>query len=960
MYKTWHRVLCVLMCMVMTVGLLPVGAAAREQGSVLYDEMPESEEPVKFRTITVTSDVKYVEQQENGVNIGWEGTVTETYEVPERPVEYPVMRASVSTFDIRYDEISREYFFTTFEDLRTLASDAYSDYTVAIYDGTEPLTITESIRIPEYLKLNIRSAELIIPEGVEFATINNVYAQKFTVNGVAQIGFLSVTESLTVNGELYVSDDINVEQDTVITGKENVTFANSWADFRVQVTVTSEEMLAAAAADMATADKTRYILNVEESFAISQDIRLPESGAMYVREGAVLTVAAGSTLELHCNTFVDGGSLVVEGSVINNKHLTVEYDWGGRMEIAAGGDFSGKGELIVYSENLTDVSLAISGLDLNDYEIKEINDYSRFLRLRYIKGMTKLATPTNPEWGYDHDRYSHWDEEKQESVYDTVPMPGAISWQPAEPDQAEARIEVYREGDTSPYEIFGWGFGSMNLPEWRSIDSFCLSDPESGTYYFTVTSEGDYVNYFDSDKATSDTWTYVKPSAKVANVGELTWDWPGANFTVPSDLTNVDGYEVAFYYSPTADGTPQQRGSTWSRHNAENGFSPGVGDWMLQECGVGYYFFKVRALSSDITVACNGEWSDFSPAFNLKELTDKVDTSLEDVLQDSGNMTEDEIRDAVQSMDTEDLKSAMLADEKTVDNVAALEEKVGGAAAVEVTDDAAAFDQSKVSIVGANLNNAESAEDPIKLVIDKPEKDHVLDAVYDNAVAVKFSMDLDNVEDTENLAVPVKITLPIPNTINPRFLVILHYHANGTVEELMAGDKVHVFNQGGQKYASFVLTSFSDFTMTQQKEQLEIPTMVMFRMYNPNDPEHFYTGSEEERDNLVEAGWNYEGVGFNFPISTGEPVYRLYDINGTKAHLFTMSAEERDALVEEGWNYEGIAFNSAGKNEVPQYRLHNPNPSSDAYHFTADIEERDFLISQGWIYQGIGWYSSWQ
>jgi putative cell wall-binding protein len=162
-------------------------------------------------------------------------------------------------------------------------------------------------------------------------------------------------------------------------------------------------------------------------------------------------------------------------------------------------------------------------------------------------------------------------------------------------------------------------------------------------------------------------------------------------------------------------------------------------------------------------------------------------------------------------MDTEELKSAMLADEAVADNVAALEEKVGGAAPVEVTDDAAAFDQSKVSIVGANLNNAESAEEPIKLVIDKPEKDHVLDAAYDNAVAVKFSMDLANVEDTENLAVPVKITLPIPSTINPGFLVILHYHADGTVEEIHPYIEV----AGNQYFANFVLTSFSDFVMTE-------------------------------------------------------------------------------------------------------------------------------------------------
>ena len=150
------------------------------------------------------------------------------------------------------------------------------------------------------------------------------------------------------------------------------------------------------------------------------------------------------------------------------------------------------------------------------------------------------------------------------------------------------------------------------------------------------------------------------------------------------------------------------------------------------------------------------------------------------------------------------------------------------------------------------------------------------------------------------------------------------------------------------------------------------PMMDMYRMYDPNGFEHFYTGSVEERDMLVEAGWNYEGVGFTFPLTTGLPVYRLYD-PVTGEHLYTMAEPVKTGAKYEGegpfkgsdlyeceariWLYEGIAFNSAFENEVPQYRLHNPNVTRGAYHFTASEEERDILIAAGWEYQGIGWYS---
>ena len=144
------------------------------------------------------------------------------------------------------------------------------------------------------------------------------------------------------------------------------------------------------------------------------------------------------------------------------------------------------------------------------------------------------------------------------------------------------------------------------------------------------------------------------------------------------------------------------------------------------------------------------------------------------------------------------------------------------------------------------------------------------------------------------------------------------------------------------------------------RETVEIRQVThMLRMYNPYTGEHFYTGSEVEKDNLVAAGWKYEGVGFTFPGNTGAPVYRLYD-PATGEHLYTMDEEEKATLMAEGWNYEGIAFNSAYDTEAVQHRLHNPYATVGAYHFTFSEEEKQNLINAGWEYQGIGWYSCWK
>ena len=137
-------------------------------------------------------------------------------------------------------------------------------------------------------------------------------------------------------------------------------------------------------------------------------------------------------------------------------------------------------------------------------------------------------------------------------------------------------------------------------------------------------------------------------------------------------------------------------------------------------------------------------------------------------------------------------------------------------------------------------------------------------------------------------------------------------------------------------------------------QENEIATTPMFRLYNPNSGEHFYTGSVEERDYLVSLGWQYEGVAWHAPIATGLPVYRMFNPNSGDHH-YTMSEDEVTMLREAGWQYEGIAWNSAHTGSA-QFRLYNPNADLGSHHYTSSTEERDFLVSLGWIYEGIGWY----
>ncbi|MDR2833830.1 MAG: family 25 glycosyl hydrolase, partial [Streptococcaceae bacterium] len=55
-------------------------------------------------------------------------------------------------------------------------------------------------------------------------------------------------------------------------------------------------------------------------------------------------------------------------------------------------------------------------------------------------------------------------------------------------------------------------------------------------------------------------------------------------------------------------------------------------------------------------------------------------------------------------------------------------------------------------------------------------------------------------------------------------------------------------------------------------------TQAIYRLYNKNTGEHFYTSSSYERDSLINAGWNNEDIGWTAPNS-GTPIYRIYNPN---------------------------------------------------------------------------------
>ncbi len=145
-----------------------------------------------------------------------------------------------------------------------------------------------------------------------------------------------------------------------------------------------------------------------------------------------------------------------------------------------------------------------------------------------------------------------------------------------------------------------------------------------------------------------------------------------------------------------------------------------------------------------------------------------------------------------------------------------------------------------------------------------------------------------------------------------------------------------------------------------------VDSVPLYRFWNADTGDHFYTIGESERAKVEDFGWTYEGiVGYAF---SGEemgtiPVYRFWN-GDLKDHFYTTSESERAKLLMPEWNdwvYEGIVFyvyEDERVNGLPIYRFWNSINSNHVY--ITDEGERDKLempMWKNWVYEGVMGYS---
>ncbi|MBR5538251.1 MAG: hypothetical protein IKU58_10175 [Clostridia bacterium] len=505
-----------------------------------------------------------------------------------------------------------------------------------------------------------------------------------------------------------------------------------------------------------------------------------------------------------------------------------------------------------------------------DADQAEDSDWSAFSEPMQFGGATEyLGIPSGLTWHADyHDDVA------------TV-RAGSIAFRRAVPDQHAYKVMIF--GGSSNYYENEWYYYEGDDSAHFSMNDFIYMDPESGSYRFVVYAMGDGVNYLDGDLAASEVWDYTAPETRLPTPTGLNWTEEAGKITLNWTPLDTDCYyEVAFWnvadeeYWGEGDSLYNSYGVLGDMDLTVTTYQPD--DFELEMLGEGKLRFRVRAISRDITVVRNSEWSEVSPAFFTGDITELVEEELEAV--DPSGAAAD-IRDSVAAI--EGLDTALSLDTGNDGTAALLKEldEVVGTTTVEV-EDVTEFNAAEVQIYGAALNNAGDAT----LTIGQPKHGETAPELQDSEYrnTLRFSMDItapdaDGETDGHQLAIPVKLVLPVPQDINPAFLVVLHHKLSDNSWEVV---EPYVYQEGGKWFASFVVDSFSDFAFANGMKVTETGENSLLVELTLSDPDAIflcalYDGDDKMLDVAEISSGDADGI---LEYGRGTPSYlRLFTLD---------------------------------------------------------------------------------
>ena len=434
--------------------------------------------------------------------------------------------------------------------------------------------------------------------------------------------------------------------------------------------------------------------------------------------------------------------------------------------------------------------------------------------------LQQLPAPNNLRWNEDEDGQVAY---------------GSISWDSVEDCEGEYGITVYRDGE----EVFHTSWSGLYEGDRQSVDLVHSNVfKESGHYTFSVVAEGDGIQWADSEPRMSGGFHFTAPDQKLETPTEL--QWAGNGILRHKAVENAGAYLYNLYNDKS-----KKVGSLWDYHNtplvSETGYAEkDLSKYMVQVSGwaedLKGIYVAVTALTYNINEYQNSDESVFSAIYNIEAAESAAESSMNSLLEDIDNETStatealDSFLEQMEDSNIEntDIAISMQQNEQFVNSISRLEaaycEETGIEVAVGNNEEdneyleTRGIDVSKVTIVGAALNSQDGSD--VNINFSKVEEmPQVNESFYKNTVAVNIG--IEGVKDAEKLDIPIQIKMPVPTGVLPERLVIIHYHADGTQEEIHPAVS---YDGEGKAYVTFVLTSFSTFVFCNEQETAPAPS----------------------------------------------------------------------------------------------------------------------------------------
>ena len=181
-----------------------------------------------------------------------------------------------------------------------------------------------------------------------------------------------------------------------------------------------------------------------------------------------------------------------------------------------------------------------------------------------------------------------------------------------------------------------------------------------------------------------------------------------------------------------------------------------------------------------------------------------------------------------------------------------------------------------------------------------------------------------------------------------------------------------------RKKFAWILLTVMCLVMTFETARAEMPddplVVPVYCFYSEFMKDHMWTASENERQYLINNYYTgketyrfqrISGYVENIPTQFNIPVYRFWN-QKTTDHFYTTSENEKNQLAQDlisgkdNYEYEGIAWYVPEKTGYPVYRFFDTEAFNHYYTSSEPLKEKlsqEYLEGKGtYRYEGIAWY----